>query len=126
MNDREFLIWLHARLVTVHGEDQLLDYMRKLRAIIRATPKDKLTPNVERCNSLAELEAELKNTQVLTFEQEVRAQFSGEENAGIRRVLRETHNSREIRLIAKSIAFTELGRAKLEIVAEAVDRPVRK
>lgn len=67
-----------------------------------------------------------KPPKVLSFEQEVRTQFPGNENAGIRRVLRETHNSREIRLMAKSIAFTELGRTKLEIVAEAADRPVRK
>jgi hypothetical protein len=60
MNDREFLIWLHARLEKVHGEDPLVDYMRKLRAIIRATPKDKLTPNVVGCNSLVELDKELE------------------------------------------------------------------
>ena len=55
MNDREFLIWIHARLTDVHGEHNLTDYMHKLRAIIRTTPEDKFTPNVGTCNSLKEL-----------------------------------------------------------------------
>lgn len=59
MNDREFLIWLHARLEHKHGENPQVDYMHKLRAIIRATPIDKYTPNVGNCNSLEELEKEL-------------------------------------------------------------------
>lgn len=46
MTDREFLDWLHQRLKFVHGEDERVDYMRKLRAIIDATPDDVLTPNV--------------------------------------------------------------------------------
>ncbi len=45
MTDRDFLIWLHQRLVLVHGESELLDYMWKLRAIIEATPRDRNTPN---------------------------------------------------------------------------------
>ena len=67
-----------------------------------------------------------KPPKALTFEQEVRAQFPGKDNAGVRRLLREASSSRQIRLMSKSIAFTELGRAKLEIVAEAMDRPVKK
>jgi len=60
MKDREFLIWLHTRLERVYGDLPNMDYMCKLRAIIRSTPKDKYTPNVERSTSLEELEAELK------------------------------------------------------------------
>lgn len=55
MNDREFLCWLHERLVIVHGEDRCVDYMHKLRAIIRDTPKDRVSPNNACCNSLKEL-----------------------------------------------------------------------
>jgi len=32
--DGEFLRWIHARLVKVHGENELVDYMQKLSAII--------------------------------------------------------------------------------------------
>lgn len=46
MNDRDFLIWLHARLTDVHGENPMFDYTHKLRAIIVATPADKETPNI--------------------------------------------------------------------------------
>ena len=55
MNDREFLCWLHERLEHVHGENPLMDYMHKLRAIIQATPEDKCTPNISRANGLTEL-----------------------------------------------------------------------
>ena len=55
MNDRDFLIWLHARLTDVHGENPHMDYMHKLRAIIKATPADQLTPNAGTSNNLAAL-----------------------------------------------------------------------
>lgn len=45
MPDKEFLEWLHARLEHVHNEDPGVDYMRKLRSIIAATPHDRITPN---------------------------------------------------------------------------------
>jgi len=45
MKDREFLIWIHERLQHVHKESALVDYMHKLRAIIRDYPKDKETIN---------------------------------------------------------------------------------
>lgn len=41
MTDREFLIWLHQRLVRVHGESKFVDYMHFLRDIINTTPPDK-------------------------------------------------------------------------------------
>lgn len=46
MNDKEFLQWIHDRLEHVHKENPLVDYMWKLRAIIKATPKEQVTPNV--------------------------------------------------------------------------------
>lgn len=46
MTDKQFLKWIHARLQNVHGEDPNVDYMSRLRAIIRWTPKDRVTPNV--------------------------------------------------------------------------------
>ncbi len=42
MEDREFLMWLHSRLTAVHGEEETVDYMHKLRAIIRATKTGKI------------------------------------------------------------------------------------
>lgn len=38
--DREVLIWFHDRLVHVHKESELFDYMHRLRHIIAATPKN--------------------------------------------------------------------------------------
>lgn len=62
MKDREFLTWLHDRLVKNHGEPECVDYMHKLRAIIKSTSPDKTTPNLATSNSLAELkEKEIKN-----------------------------------------------------------------
>lgn len=46
MKDKAFLIWIHQRLVKVHNESPAFDYMHKLRAIIRATPEDKVTLNI--------------------------------------------------------------------------------
>lgn len=53
MRDRDFLIWIHRRLEG-HGEVDLLDYMHKLRAIIRATP------NCNTCNSIDSLIEDMK------------------------------------------------------------------
>ena len=38
-----FLMWIHARLEHVHGENHLMDYMHKLRAIIAEIPADRKT-----------------------------------------------------------------------------------
>jgi hypothetical protein len=59
MEDREFLMWLHERLTEVHGESPCVDYMHKLRAIIKLTPKDQLSPNMGTGNSLKELQEAL-------------------------------------------------------------------
>lgn len=48
MKDREFLIWIHERLSITHKEEDTMDYMHKLRAIIKSTDPDKDTPN---CNT---------------------------------------------------------------------------
>lgn len=34
MNDKDFLQWVHGRLVNVHGENKNVDYMLKLQSII--------------------------------------------------------------------------------------------
>ena len=44
MKDRDFLIWIHARLVE-HGDSPIIDFMHRLRAIIVSTPDDRETPN---------------------------------------------------------------------------------
>ena len=45
MKDRDFLKWLHDRLIEVHKENGSHDYMHKLRAIISRTPWNRETPN---------------------------------------------------------------------------------
>lgn len=45
MKDKAFLAWLHERLEFVHGESPNMDYMGKLRAIIRTTPDDRESLN---------------------------------------------------------------------------------
>lgn len=42
MDDSTFLQWVHDRLVHVHGENELYDYMHRLRSII-----EKLKPSPE-------------------------------------------------------------------------------
>lgn len=46
MKDKDFLLWVHARLRNVYEADENMDYMHKLKAIALATPEDKVTPNV--------------------------------------------------------------------------------
>lgn len=45
MKDKQFLAWLHQRLVEHHGEDTHVDYMWRLRAIVASTPASQDTPN---------------------------------------------------------------------------------
>ena len=61
MDDREFLIWLHARLTEKHGESGCADYMHRLRAIIKRTPKNQQTPNCGTWNSLEAMLKELND-----------------------------------------------------------------
>jgi len=44
--DAGFLQWVHDRMRFVHGENENVDYMHKLRAIIASVPDDRKTPNV--------------------------------------------------------------------------------
>jgi hypothetical protein len=59
MKDQEFLMWIHGRLTEVHGESPTSDFMHKLRAIIKATPKKKVTQNMVAGNCLDDLKREL-------------------------------------------------------------------
>ncbi len=61
MNDRDFLMWIHERLEHVHKESACVDYMHKLRAIIKSTPSGKCSPNTGTCNSLEDLEKEMSS-----------------------------------------------------------------
>ena len=63
MKDQTFLIWLHERLEMVHGENPCFDYMHKLRALIKATPKDKYTPNTLTFSNLDELIKDLERSE---------------------------------------------------------------
>ena len=58
MSDREYLMWLHERLVNEYGVPECADYMHKLRAIIKATPREQRSPNMVPGNSLEELKRE--------------------------------------------------------------------
>lgn len=55
MNDQQFLWWLHERLVKVHGERELVDYMHHFRAIIADMPPAKETPCIARMDTDADL-----------------------------------------------------------------------
>ena len=55
--DLGILVWLHERLVKVHGEDELFGYMHRLRAIIANTPPDRRSRGCS--NSMAELARDL-------------------------------------------------------------------
>jgi len=46
MNDRLFLAWLYNKLVN-EGHNPNVNYMDKLRSIIKTTPADRLTPNTD-------------------------------------------------------------------------------
>lgn len=62
--DREILLWFHQRLVHVHKERHLLDYMHRLRWIIQATKPRKTSRGQKikaTVNSLEELGKLLKN-----------------------------------------------------------------
>ena len=45
MKDRDFLIWIHQRLIHRHDEPHNIDYMGKLRSIIMAMSPDTDTAN---------------------------------------------------------------------------------
>lgn len=43
MNDKAFLQWIHDRLVMVHHENEFVDFLWRLRAIIDATSPDQMS-----------------------------------------------------------------------------------
>jgi hypothetical protein len=55
MTDQKFLWLIHERLVKVHGEREMADYMHHLRHIIADTKPTQTTPNVARCDTTPEL-----------------------------------------------------------------------
>lgn len=44
MSDKELLMFLYNRLIEVHGEDELYDYMHRMRAIINKMDPKQRTP----------------------------------------------------------------------------------
>jgi hypothetical protein len=76
MKDREFLIWLHERLTEVHGENHLVDYMHKLRAVIHATPADKTTRPSCKYDGIGGIRKfcaeEITNPTILVFQEPVK------------------------------------------------------
>lgn len=62
--DRDFLMWIHDRLHHVYGENELIDYMHRLRAIIEYTPAHASHRcNSFACNGMDELKKALINKQ---------------------------------------------------------------
>ena len=57
MTDKDFLKWLHERLVHQHKENPMYDYMHRLRAIINNIDSEKRSPD-SKTNSLDELQKE--------------------------------------------------------------------
>lgn len=62
--DREMLIWIHERLRLVNGDDELLDFMHRLRAIILAT-KPRARHRAGVCHDMTALYAQIKNKSLL-------------------------------------------------------------
>ena len=54
ISDRRLLIFIHERLVKVHKESELTDYMHRLRDIIIETPPDKKSKS-HTCNGICDL-----------------------------------------------------------------------
>lgn len=51
MKDKQFLWWIHERLVNVHGEKEMVDYMHHLRRIIFDMSDKKETSNISRTDT---------------------------------------------------------------------------
>lgn len=52
MCDRDFLVWIHARLKQVHGENPNVDYMQKLSSIINSMDLKRHSPNIAQLTTL--------------------------------------------------------------------------
>lgn len=77
MKDKEFLIWIHERLEYVYGESPVVDYMHKLRAIIKATPADRITPNINTGNSLKDIKNDRQTRKTLLMLQKTTGRRMG-------------------------------------------------
>ncbi len=44
MTDKEFLTWIHDRFIEVYNEPSTVDYLQKLREIIKTIPPQQITP----------------------------------------------------------------------------------
>lgn len=51
LTDQQFLMWIHERLIIVHGESHLVDYMHHLREIIADTDARQITASVARSDT---------------------------------------------------------------------------
>jgi len=49
MKDKQFLYWLHQRLIKVHDENPNIDYMLKFASIINHMDSNIDTPNRDPC-----------------------------------------------------------------------------
>ena len=61
LTDREFLIWIHERMVHVYKESELVDFLHRFRAIISSIPPKQRTPGFLGKNSLEELKNDLQS-----------------------------------------------------------------
>ncbi len=64
MRDRDFLLWIHDRLVIQHKDNELSDYMHKLRSIIWAMDPEQDSPPSP-FNSADEMRGALKMKKIL-------------------------------------------------------------
>ena len=64
MDDRDFLIWLHERVVNLHVDNDCEDFKHKLRNIIANIPTGQKAPAVV-TNSMADLKKLLSEKAVL-------------------------------------------------------------
>ena len=62
MKDRDFLLWIHARLIERHNENPNVDYMNKLKCIAESIDPDNETPNVHSCSNMCPPAKCLNNT----------------------------------------------------------------
>lgn len=55
MTTQELLWWIHERMVNVHGESEIVDYMHRLRSVIYDTDPKQQVSNIARCCTDASL-----------------------------------------------------------------------
>ena len=84
MTDREFLMWIHERLVHEHKEREMVDYMHRLRVIIMNLPGKQVSTNFTGADTTEELTQYLnehsKDEEVKGFFKRLRNCLKGENN----------------------------------------------